>query len=471
MNGLELTRTEIEEASRLLEQSMVGFQERLATRPVYPKVDRAALRAIMDEPLPEAGRPLEELFAEFEAVVVPNSTLIPHPRFLGYVIASPTGVAPFAEALAATINQNCNIWTLGPAANTVEQKVIRWFAELFAFPETAGGLLVSGGSMANATALAAARDAHHPGEARAEGLQGLSKRMTLYVTTEVHNSVVKGAAMLGFGLNDIRKVAIDDAFRMDVSDLEEKVRQDRANGMQPFCVVASAASVATGAIDPLDALADFCAEENLWLHVDGAYGAFGVLSDRLREELVPAGRADSLALDPHKLMFSSLEAGCVLVKDTESLKKSFQFQPSYIGIYEDHDFMDFGELGPQLSRGFKALKVWWSIRAAGMKTYRGVIERVLDLAAYMAERIEAEPSLELAAPVPFTAVCFRVRDLDDAANEQLLNNLVEGGTAFLTRARLRNRFWLRACFTNYRTTRADVDMILEEVLRLASGRN
>jgi aromatic-L-amino-acid decarboxylase len=457
---------ELRKAGKLLGEVLAEYENKLPGLPTFPELDRKKMREILEEPLPEEGRSVEELFQEFRDVIIPNSTQTPHPRFLPYVLPSPNSIGPFAEALACAINQNCNLWTLSPAANAIEQRVIRWFLELFRFPEGGTGIITSGGSMANLTALAVARDVHHGGNARREGLQGLKAPLVLYTSQEVHSSVDKAVAILGLGLNQLRHIPCDEALRIRMELLKEAVVRDRMEGFVPFCVVASAGTVTTGAIDPLEELSDFCREEALWLHVDGAYGAFAVLSDRFRDKLLPAGRADSLTLDPHKLLFSPLEAGCILVRDAQKLRSCFSFVPTYLSMVSDPDFVDYAEYGPQLSRSFKALKVWWALRAYGRKAYARAIDRVMDLATYMAERIQVEPELELMAPVGLNAVCVRHRDLDDSQNEKVLTRLVREGSAFLSRARVKGRFCLRACFMNLRTSPQDVDAIIDEILRL-----
>jgi aromatic-L-amino-acid decarboxylase len=232
-------------------------------------------------------------------------------------------------------------------------------------------------------------------------------------------------------------------------------------------VVGAAGTITTGAIDPLEELAAFCGEEGLWLHVDGAYGAFAVLSSRLRDRLLPAGRADSLTLDPHKLLFMSLEAGCVLFRDRAAWRSVFSFPPTYLSLPEQPDLLHYAEYGPQLSRSWKALKIWWSLRAFGLKAYRSAIERVLDLASYMGELIESHPSLELMAPVELTAVCFRPRGLGDIQQGWVLSTLVREGLAFLGPARVNGESCMRACFVNLRTSRDDVELIVEEIANLA----
>jgi aromatic-L-amino-acid decarboxylase len=442
------------------------YEAGLRSRSVLPDVDRALIRRILDEPFPEDGRPLEELFDEFEDDIVPNSTQIAHPRFLAYVLATPASIAPFAEAAAAALNQNCNLWTLSPAANAIEQKVIAWFHDLFGM-HGGGGIITSGGSMANLSALAVARDTHHPGDPRLDGLQSIASRMVLYTSQEAHNSIDKAAAIIGLGTDSVRRIPTDDRLRMRVDSLREAVAADRRRGHQPFCVVASAGTVTTGAIDPIDELAEYCRREGFWLHVDGAYGAFAALSDRLHGDLRKAGEGDSLSLDPHKLLFMPLEAGCVLFRDSAGWRNTFSFSPGYLAMPPDADFLHFSEYGPQLSRSFKALKIWWCLRAHGRRRYQVAIERVLDLAAYMGDRIVDEPRLELVAPVGLTAVCFRVRDADDSENRRLLETLVRDGLAFLGPAHVRGRFCLRGCFVNLRTTRQDVDAIVDAILRLA----
>jgi glutamate/tyrosine decarboxylase-like PLP-dependent enzyme len=319
--------------------------------------------------------------------------------------------------------------------------------------------------MANLTALAIARDTHLGDTARTAGLQGRTSPLRLYVSEQVHNSIDKAAVILGLGLDHVRHIPCDARFRMRMDLLEEAMMQDRREGFSPFCVVGSAGTVTTGAIDPLDALADFCAEEGLWLHVDGAYGALAILSERMRPQLLPAGRAHSLSLDPHKLLFAPLEAGCVLVRNAEDMRSTYSFVPSYLSMEADAELLNYAEYGPQLSRSFKALKVWWSLRAYGRRAHARAIDNLCDLAAYMGERARAEPALELMAPVTLNAVCVRYRDLTDAQNLRVLARLLSEDVAFLGRALVQGRSCLRACFMNLRTTRQDVDAILDEMVR------
>ena len=466
MTDLLFTPEQSAHAASLTTEFIDRYLQSVDQRPVFPAVDRVALRAIMQAPLPENGTPLDQLFAELDAVVVPNATHTAHPRFLSYVMPSPNGLSPYAEAATAALNQNCNLWTLSPAANAIEQTVTRWFADLFGFGDAAGGVIVSGGSMANMVGLTAARDWFLGESARTDGLQGRSSPLTMYTSTEVHSSIDKAVSILGLGTKHLRRIPCDTQFRMRVDLLEAAVASDREAGLSPCCVIASAGTVTTGAIDPIADIAAFCAREGLWLHVDGAYGALTALSDRYRGSLAAVGLADSVSLDPHKFLFTSFEAGCILVKDRATLRHAFHVAPSYLAIHEDPDFINYSDHGPQLSRGFKALKVWWSLRHYGRKAYGETIDALFDLAAYMGQRARDDAEFELLAPVVYNCTCFRLRGLSESQNQRVLAQLVEGGTAFLGPARVHGEFGFRACFMSLRTTRADVDIIMREIRRL-----
>ena len=464
---LLLSEEEIREAAVLLGEALGSYQSSLEDRPVFPDLDRGAIRRILDEPLPEEGIPWREIFREFGEELVPNSTHIAHPRYLAYVIGSPHGIAPFAEAMAAALNQNCAIWQLSPIASAIEQKVLAWFREIFGMPAEGAGYLTSGGSMANWSGVLAARDWRLGEDARGAGLQRGGPPLVLYASDEVHGSIDKAAAMMGLGVDNVHRIPTNDRLEMRVDAVEQAIARDRRDGKLPFCLVASAGTITTGAIDPIGELSELCRREDLWLHVDGAYGAFTVLTERLAPHVRDAGLADSLALDPHKLLFNPLEAGCVLYRDSDAPHRSFDFTASYIAKPADPDFIDFSEYGPELSRGFKALKVWWALRVFGRHAYTRAIDRLLDLAQVMARRIEDEPSLELMAPVNLTAVCLRVRDLDDDGQARLVLKLRDSGIGLLGPARVRGRAGLRACMTNLRTNESDVDQVVSAVVRLA----
>jgi aromatic-L-amino-acid decarboxylase len=431
-------------------------------------MDREALEDLLTQPFPEDGIGVERLFRLITEEIAPNSTTVAHPRFLAYVLPPPTGLAPYAEAISAALNQNCNFWQLSPAASVIERKVIGWLSGLFNYPETSGGILTSGGSMASLAAIATAIQGKHPGDFRQEGLQAGRARLILYTSEEAHRSIEKNVVILGLGLDNVRKIPVDSVFRMRVDLLDAAVRQDREAGHQPFCVVATAGTINTGAIDPIPEIAGFCARENLWLHVDGAYGALFVLSDRCREELLPCGQADSIALDPHKMLFAPLEAGCLLVKDRQKLRRAFQFASSYLTVDPDPLLTNYLEYGPELSRSFKAFKIWCSIQALGLQAFRSAIGHTLELAQYLAERIQQDDALELLAPVRLSAVCLRLKNRTDAENQAVLSKLVAEGTALLGPVQIRGRFGLRGCIANYRTQRDDIDLVLDRIRSLGT---
>lgn len=453
-------------AGRLLAEFLDGYERSLPDVPhIVPSVDREVLAGLLREPFPDRGIGVERLFREIGSKILPNSTNVAHPRFLAYVQGPPNGIAPYADAIAAALNQNCNFWQLSPAASVIERSVINWLTGLFGYPGTAGGILTSGGSIATLTALTTALHDRRPGF-RQSGLQDARPPLVVYTSEQAHRCVEKAAAILGIGLDNLRQIPADTDYRMRVDALKEAIRADRAAGLEPFCVVATVGTTTSGSIDPLEAIADVCRDEHLWLHVDGAYGALFVLSDRKRDAFSACARADSIALDPHKLLFAPLEAGCLIVRDRHKLHAAHAFASSYLTVNDDALMPDYMDYGPQLSRDFKALKIWSALHAFGTEAFRNALDRTLDLAQYLAERIQAEPRLQLMAPVPLTAVCFQVSNASDADHAAILTTLADEGTALLGPASLHGRKGIRACITNYRTTRADIDLIIEHISQL-----
>jgi len=466
--ALSLSDRELSTAGNLLTEFLRAFEESLDGRRVMPVLDRDQLSELFATPFPELGMGVESLFREIHEKVLPNCTTVAHRRFLAYVLGPPNGIAPYAEAMAAALNQNCNFWQLSPAASVIERKVIAWLGSLFGYPETAGGILTSGGSMANLMALSVAMHQKAPIDLRQAGLAALASPLVVYTSAEAHRSVEKGAAILGLGLDHVRKIPVDADFRLRLDLLEKAIEEDRRAGATPFCVVAAAGTVSTGAIDPIGAIADLCARESLWLHVDGAYGALFILGNRIEECLSACGRADSIALDPHKLLFAPLEAGCLIVRNRDSLRDTFHFTSSYLTVEHDPLLMNYLEYGPQLSRGFKAFKIWCSLQTFGVRAFRTAADRMLELAQYMAARVMAEPSLELMAPVSLTVVCFRFKN--GASNHAVLAALVEEGTALLGPVQLGGRDGIRACIANYRTRESDIDLVVDRIVKLGKAR-
>lgn len=464
--SLNLDEEDRQLASQLLAGFLDGYERSIPAPRIVPDVDRKVLADLLVAPFPDKGIGVEQLFRKINNEVLPNSTAVAHPRFLAYVLGPPNGIAPYAEAIAATINQNCNFWQLSPAASVVERSVIAWLAGLFGYGESAGGILVGGGSIATMNALTTALSERRPAF-RETGLQAGLPPLVLYTSDEAHRCVEKAVAVLGLGLNNVRRIPTDDVYCMRVDSLQAAIRADRAAGLEPFCVVATSGTVMTGSIDPIEAIADVCDEENLWLHIDGAYGALFILSDSKRAAFAGCERADSIALDPHKLLFAPLEAGCLIVRDREKLRRAFAFTSSYLPVEEDPLMLDYMDYGPQLSRSFKALKIWSALQTFGVDTFRSAIDYNLCLAQYLAERIQASPNLELMAPVPLTAICFKLKSAGDTDYTSTLNTLANEGTALLGPASVGGHKGMRACITNYRTTRGDIDLIADRLSELA----
>lgn len=466
MHPLVLSPAERAQAADALARFVDSYEESLPTRPILPDVDRDTLAKLLAEPFPAEGIGVEGFFADLRDRIVPNSTTIAHPRFLAYVQGPPNGIAPYADAISAVLNQNCNFWQLSPAASVVERSVVQWLAGLFHLGPSAGGILTNGGSGATKDAITTALTDRRP-DFRERGLQSGAPPLVLYTSEEAHRCVDKAAATLGIGLDHVRHIQTDDEFRLRVDLLADAIAADRAAGLEPFCVVATAGTVTSGSIDPIGPIADLCERENLWLHVDGAYGALFVLADSARETFAPLSRADSIALDPHKMLFTPLEAGALVVKDAAKLRAAFAFSSSYLTVAEDDLMLDFMDYGPQLSRSFKALKVWAALRTFGVDAFREAAERCLRLAARLGERVAAEPGLDLLNPVALTAVCVRIDGRRDEEYPSLLAQLADEGTALLGPAQLRGQTAIRACVANYRTTEADIDRIADRLAALA----
>jgi glutamate/tyrosine decarboxylase-like PLP-dependent enzyme len=399
-----------------------------------------------------------------------------HPRFFGWVNSPPFAIGALAELLAAALNPSCAGGD--HAAIYLERAAVRWLMELIGFPTDGSmGLLVSGGSMASLTGLAAAR--HRAvervgGDVRRDGLQGDGPALVLYMSDEGHSCVRKAAELLGLGGDAVRSVPVDADFRLDVAALRAAIAADRAAGRRPVCVAASAGTVGVGAIDPLAELADLCAAEDLWLHVDGAYGAVGVLDPAVAALYRGLERADSVALDPHKWLSVPVECGAALVRDGALLRRTFSLVPPYIQTEEGKGFGGlpwYSEYGFQQTRGFRALKLWMILQWLGRDGLQAHIARHNALARRLAELVDAAPELERLAPVTLSIVCFRYAPpgwpaddprLDDL-NKAIMQALQAGGEVFVTNAVVRRRFALRACILHYATTEADLAAQIEAV--------
>ena len=462
---------------------LADFLADLPTGPVTSNDTAAALRALLPAgEIPEQGELADELLSDAATLLTRHSLFNAHPRFFGYITAGPAPIGVLAELLAATINANVGSATLAPIASAIEEQTVRWIAELMGYPADCGGLLVSGGNMANIVAFFAARRARAGWDLRQHGVSA-GPQLLVYASTETHTWLHKAADLSGIGTDAIRWIPTSDG-RMDTTGLAERIAADREDGGQPFLLVGTAGTVATGAVDPLPELASIARDQRMWFHVDGAYGGIAAsLLDTGDASLVPpdlAGlrQADSIALDPHKWLYAPLEAGCVLVRRAEDLRDAFGYKPSYYRFDDDAEqpLPNYYESGPQNSRGFRALKVWVQLRHAGRAGYRQMLADDIRLAHRLGSLVRASDVLE-PGPGGLSIATFRYvpqagpqdgsrGEWLDELNTELLDRLQRGGEAFVSNAVVNGCFWLRACIVNFRTGAADIDALVQLVERI-----
>ncbi|HXD18075.1 MAG TPA: aminotransferase class V-fold PLP-dependent enzyme [Vicinamibacterales bacterium] len=474
---LDMTAADFRTAGHRLVDQIAGWLDTLAsgrvTHDETPADVREALRA--DRGLPETGVEAQPLLDEAAQLLFDHSLFNGHPRFFGYITSSPAPIGALGDLLASAINQNVGAWRLSPMATEIEAQTVRWIAELIAFPAGCGGLLVSGGNMANFVCFLAARAAKAP-EARTSGLRG-ARPLHVYGSTETHTWIQKAADLFGLGTDAIRWIPIDAGQRMDVAALEQQIVTDRNNGGVPFLVVGTAGSVGTGVVDPLQEIAAVCRRHDIWFHVDGAYGAFAARVPGAPEGLRALSDADSVAVDPHKWLYAPVEAGCALVRRPDDLLRAFSYHPSY--YHFDHEVTNYFEYGPQNSRGFRALKVWLALRHVGSSGYLEMIGDDMRLARRLHALVQEHSEFEaMTQHLSITTFRYVPRDLRSTAptaeteaylqrlNQELLTRIERSGDAFLSTATVNGRFALRACIVNFRTSLADIEALLPLLARL-----
>jgi glutamate/tyrosine decarboxylase-like PLP-dependent enzyme len=432
---------------------LVDHIARISTKPVGTKGDPSRLRTALMDPLPQTPKTADEIFARLERDVWPNILNILHPRFFAFVPGPSNFVSVMADALAAGFNVFNGSWLGGSGAAAIELTVIDWLRQLCGFPETAGGLFVSGGSVANLTALVAARHAK---------LQDRTAGATVYYSDQTHSSVERALRVIGFLPEQIRLIPCDERFRLSTDKLARQVEADRAAGQRPFCVIANAGTTSTGAVDPLRELADLCRSQDLWLHIDGAYGAAAMICERGRRLLDGLERADSLSLDPHKWLFQSVECGCFLVRDAAFLKSAFQTPAAYlVELHRNRNEVNPCDYGIQLTRSFRALKVWMSFQYFGTAAFRQAIERGFALAEFAERKLHAMPRWQLVTPAEMGIVTFRRRGAPESWYHSLHEAMLADGFALLSSTVLNGRTVLRLCCINPRTTETDIEQTLD----------
>ena len=439
---------------------------------------------VPDDPMPEA-----EILEYLRTVTFDYSGLLGHPRFYAYISGAGTVPGAAADLLAAGLNANPGGWRLAPGATEIELAFARWFAQdVFGLPSTAGGALTSGGAMANFIALKVARDAKAGWDIRKDGAAA-GPPLGLYLSAETHVVSTRAADMLGLGAGNVRKIPIGPDYRIRVDQLRTSIAEDRAAGVRPFAVVANGGTVSTGVVDPLEEIGALCAEEDLWFHVDAAYGGPAMLADDLRPLFAGIERADSIAFDPHKWLYTPQSGGCVVVRDFELMRRAFDIDyVAYVVKDEDHtDWgVDLGRHSPNFSRGFWALKVWVSLLAHGKTAYGRRISHDAALARYLGERAEELEEFELMTPVGLSITCFRYVPSDlsasgpragaperdeylDELNNRLMTAIQLDGRVYCSNAVLQDgRFCLRTCIVNYRTEAEDMDALLDVASELGA---
>ncbi len=458
-----------EAGGRLLEvvaAASTGWESR---RPSPERPDDAA--ELFQGPLPISPTSFEELVDRIEREILPTSAYNGHPRWFAYITASPVPISVLGDLLASALNQNTALWRVAPSATAIEVQTLGWIGEMLGFPETAEGIFVSGGQMANIVAHAVLRDAKTPWDTRRYGMRGpdgAAPQVRIYASGELHYCHQQAAELLGMGGEAVRSVPVDEQYRMRLDALGQMIAEDRAQGRLPIAIVGTAGTVGTGATDPLPRLVDVARQEDLWLHIDGAYGAFATLAESCPYELRSLADADSVACDPHKWLYAAIDAGVVLVREPGLLEQSFAFHASYLETADRGARVDLLERSPENSRPQRALKVWLALQAFGRDGYAAMIEYNIRLAALLEELVRTTPGLTLAAPRGLSIVCWRVEPegMRGQALEELQAGVIEElerrGIAMISNARLRDgSAALRACITNFRTRPQDVEAIVQ----------
>jgi aromatic-L-amino-acid/L-tryptophan decarboxylase len=456
---------------------IAGFLDSLPERPVTcgepPSDVRQALEA--ERSLPQHGANPTLLLNHAADLLFEHSLFNGHPRFWGYITSSAAPIGALGELLAAALNPNVAVWSLSPMATEIEAQTIRWVAEMLNYPSDCGGLFVSGGNMANLVCFLTARQAKAGWDVRTKGVDGT--RMRVYCSKETHTWIQKAADISGLGTDAIRWIPTNDQLQIGVVALREQIRRDLEAGDRPFLVVGTAGSVSTGAIDSLPELAMICREFNLWFHVDGAYGGLAAVLPDAPAALAALREADSVAVDPHKWLYAPLEAGCALVRDREKLRDAFAYHPPY--YHFEMEAINYFDLGPQNSRGFRALKVWLALEQVGRDGYVQMLSDDIRLARELFQRIPRYPALEaFTQSLSITTFRYVPPDLDsgdeavegylDQLNRELLTRLQGSGEAYLSNAVINGKFALRACIVNFRTSLADVEALLPIIVRIGN---
>ncbi len=475
---LEMTGEQFRALGHELVDRIGAFLDSMPGRPVTPAGAPGVVRAALESErgLPEEGAEPATLLRRAGDLLFEHSLFNGHPRFYGYVTSSPAPMGMLADLLASAVNSNVGAWKLSPMASEIELQVVRWLAEFIGYPSDCAGLLVSGGNMANLTCFLAARAARAGWNIREQGVAG-GPRLAVYASSETHTWIQKAADLAGLGTGAIRWIRTDAQQRLDLNALEVQYRRDVEEGFRPFLVAGSAGTVSTGAIDPLADLSAFCTERGLWFHIDGAYGAFAAGVRSAAAAFRGIELADSIAVDPHKWLYAPLEAGCALVRHRSALRDAFSYHPAYYNF--EQEGVNFFDIGPQNSRGFRALKVWLALQHAGAAGYRVMIADDIAVAGHLFQLAEDHPELEaLTHQLSITTLRYVPPELRaklgareteeylNRLNQRLQDAIEQSGEAFLSNAVVDGKYALRACVVNFRASAADMEEVQRLIVRL-----
>jgi glutamate/tyrosine decarboxylase-like PLP-dependent enzyme len=467
--SVELTPDERQRLGRAALDWILRYFSEQADLPVYPTISSSELTARLSGPLPTSPQDPARVMADFDEIAR-YGRHNGHPRMFGYVQASGSFGGVIGDLLASAINQNVTSWRSAPAATTIEHQVVEWLKTMVGFDAGATGVLLSGGSFANFAGLATALRASTDVDLNQRGVAALPGRPRIYASEMTHMSMPKAASMLGLGKDAIVRIPVDEQFRMRPDALRDQVAADRAAAFHPVCAVATAGDVNTGAIDPLDAVADVCEASGLWLHIDGSYGALAARSSHVNGAMDGLHRADSLSLDPHKWLYAPLDVGCLLVRNAAALRRAFSEGAGYIDVVADREMSDFAywDHSPELSRRFRALKIWFLLKLHGWRALQAAIDDNIGVAGHLARLVDDSDDFERVAPAPLSIVCFRWRRGDDDFNRALMVATQRDGEAYVSNAVINGRLALRACIVNFRTRPADAELLLDSLRRVAS---
>ncbi len=476
---IEISREDFKKVGYQLVDTISNFIETINEKPVTTGESPKQIQQLLgNASLPDEGKAVSEIVAKSTDLLLEHSLLNGHPKFFGYITSSPTPIGALADFLAAAVNPNVGANILSPMATAIEKQTIKWLSEFIGASPSCGGLLVSGGNMANFTAFLAARTAKAPKSLKEDGLTNTADEMVFYCSKATHTWIEKAAVLFGHGTKAIRWIATDATNKMNTAILEQTINDDLKIGKKPFLVIGNAGDVSTGVVDDLSAIATICKAHDLWFHIDGAYGIPAAIIPEYKNQFEGILEADSIALDPHKWLYAPLEAGCTLVKNPQHLIDTYSSHPAYYNFssHEDEPSLNYYEFGFQNSRGFRALKVWMALQQVGKNGYIEMIGEDIALAQLLFEESKKHQELEAVTqnlsittfqyvPPAYLHQGNESQEYLNSLNESLLNKLQEAGEVFLSNAVVAGKYCLRACIVNFRTSKKDIHEVIEIVVR------